>query len=87
MNGTCVDGVANYTCNCVPGFTGFNCDVGTMTVCQKFPKIPKNPPYSIAHLDNVIEDEVNDSWFCEGSIDNCRVVKQIDNFEQRLIAD
>ena len=27
MNGaTCVDGSNNYTCNCVPGYTGFDCE-------------------------------------------------------------
>ena len=29
LNGaTCVDGVNQYTCNCVPGYTGTNCETG-----------------------------------------------------------
>lgn len=27
-NGVCVDGVHLYTCNCQPGFTGYNCETG-----------------------------------------------------------
>ena len=27
-NGTCIDGVTNYTCACVPGFEGKNCSIG-----------------------------------------------------------
>ena len=26
-NGTCVDGVAGYTCECQPGFTGDECEI------------------------------------------------------------
>ena len=26
-NGTCIDGVAEYTCQCAPGFRGVICDV------------------------------------------------------------
>ncbi|KAK1785538.1 hypothetical protein P4O66_018902 [Electrophorus voltai] len=25
-HGTCVDGIASYTCNCVPGYTGYRCE-------------------------------------------------------------
>ena len=25
-NGTCYDGVNNYTCGCIPGITGYNCE-------------------------------------------------------------
>ena len=28
-NGTCVDMVDDYTCNCVEGFTGQHCETGT----------------------------------------------------------
>ena len=28
--GTCVDVVNAYTCNCVPGYTGENCDIGNL---------------------------------------------------------
>ena len=26
--GSCVDGVNNYSCNCLPGFTGDRCETG-----------------------------------------------------------
>ncbi len=26
--GSCSDGVNNYTCSCLPGYTGANCDTG-----------------------------------------------------------
>ena len=26
--GECIDGVDEYSCNCVPGYTGNDCDVG-----------------------------------------------------------
>ena len=26
--GTCIDGVNEYTCNCMPGYTGSNCQIG-----------------------------------------------------------
>lgn len=25
-HGTCIDGIASYTCNCVPGYTGYRCE-------------------------------------------------------------
>ena len=30
--GTCVDVVNAYTCNCVPGYTGDNCDTGNLRI-------------------------------------------------------
>ena len=27
-NGTCIDLVSNYTCNCTQGYTGKNCSIG-----------------------------------------------------------
>ena len=30
--GTCKDGINNYYCNCTPGYTGKDCNVG-MTIC------------------------------------------------------
>ena len=28
--GLCVDGVNNYSCNCLEGFTGHHCDIGRL---------------------------------------------------------
>ena len=30
--GTCVDVVNAYTCNCVPGYTGDNCETGNLCI-------------------------------------------------------
>ena len=30
-NGTCIDGVNNYKCACVPGFEGKNCSIGKLS--------------------------------------------------------
>ena len=30
-NGRCIDGIASYTCSCSKGFTGFLCEIGTIT--------------------------------------------------------
>ena len=27
VNGTCVDGIASYTCDCIAGFTGESCSI------------------------------------------------------------
>ena len=32
-NGTCVDGVNNYTCDCHPGYAGDHCEIGKSIVC------------------------------------------------------
>ena len=29
--GTCTDGVNNYTCSCVAGYSGYNCSIGRLT--------------------------------------------------------
>ena len=28
-NGTCIDGVNSFTCSCVDGYTGHDCETGT----------------------------------------------------------
>ena len=28
--GSCIDGVNNYSCNCLEGFTGHHCDIGRL---------------------------------------------------------
>ena len=32
INGSCHDGVNNYTCECTPGFTGVHCETGISRV-------------------------------------------------------
>ena len=32
-NGSCVDGISNYTCNCLEGFTGDHCETGRFICC------------------------------------------------------
>lgn len=40
-NGTCVDRVGGYRCNCPPGFTGERCE-GDINECLSDPCIPSN---------------------------------------------
>ena len=28
--GSCVDGINNYSCNCLVGFTGYHCEIGKL---------------------------------------------------------
>ena len=35
-NGTCVDGINNYTCSCIPGITGRNCEID-INECESNP--------------------------------------------------
>ena len=34
-NGTCIDGVNNYTCTCVPEFEGKNCAISKFFIALK----------------------------------------------------
>ena len=31
--GTCVDGINEHTCDCIPGHTGVNCETGKPSLC------------------------------------------------------
>ena len=33
--GTCVDNINSYTCNCLPDYTGPNCDIGIIVYDRK----------------------------------------------------
>ena len=33
-DGTCVDGANEYGCQCLPGWTGNECETGKITVCN-----------------------------------------------------
>ena len=34
--GTCNDGINSYTCTCVPGYTGGNCEIGDVICSSKY---------------------------------------------------
>ena len=35
-NGSCVDGIASYNCECLAGFTGADCEMSKCPVFQEF---------------------------------------------------
>ena len=37
--GTCIDGVDSYTCNCVSGYTGHDCETGSVVNVWKYWKV------------------------------------------------
>ena len=30
--GTCIDGINDHTCNCIKGYEGKNCEIGTKSI-------------------------------------------------------
>ena len=41
-NGTCIDGIAAFTCQCAEGFTGRICDIGQLVILYNLSKQTHN---------------------------------------------
>ena len=48
--GTCVDVVNAYTCNCVPGYTGEDCETGNTCIYTCFSIDDKCPALQISNI-------------------------------------
>ena len=51
--GSCVDGVNNYSCNCLEGFTGHHCDIGRLLSLLLISEI-KDGCFKVMVFNNVI---------------------------------
>ena len=62
-NGECVDGIANYTCNCVAGIDGPNCTISKYDMINSvhLKCLVSNPTLSsLTHISNYIFLDFND---------------------------
>ena len=50
VNGTCIDNIADYTCECSSGWGGKNCSV-ELTGCDKVVSWEIVTSYRVTHLD------------------------------------